>query len=147
MSKLVNARAIAERVGVSISTVGRAISDHPRISEATKQRVRAAATELGYVGNQPARIMRGRSSRLIGLILPDIRNDLYAEIAQALTDCFDRQGHRLVLSIAGDDREAEYRHVRDLMAARVAKIIIVPTAIRRNQTVSLLATLPGSATV
>jgi DNA-binding LacI/PurR family transcriptional regulator len=142
VTKIITAREVGEKAGISISTVGRALADDPRISAETKARVRRVADELGYAGNLPARMMRGNSSNLIGLILPDVRNDFYSATAQALSESYDRQGFRLVLSITGDDREAEHRHIRDLVSARVAGIIIVPTAKPRRESAVLLASVP-----
>ena len=131
-----------EKVGLSVSTVGRAMADDPRISLETKSRVRQAAAQLGYVGNLAARMLRGEFSNLIGLALPDVQNDFYASIAQSLSECCDRQGHRVVLSTTGDNRDAECRHLRDLAGARVAGVIIVPTASPRREFLAMLKILP-----
>ena len=136
------ARDVADRLNLSVSTIGRALADDPRISARTKARVQAAADSIGYVANSPARIMRGGSSKLVGLVLPDIRNDFYATIAQALSQCCDREGYRLALSITGDDRDNEARHVKELVGARVAGIIVVPTANPRRETLTMLSGLP-----
>ena len=58
---MVTTKDIAKKLGFSVSTVGRALADDARISEQTKLAVRAAAEELGYVGNLAARMMRGGS--------------------------------------------------------------------------------------
>lgn len=139
---MVTARDIAQDIGVSISTVGRALADDPRISSETKARVKEAAIRAGYVGNMPARIMRGGASNLIGLILPDVRNDFYAAIAQSLSETFDREGFQLALSISGDDRMVEERHIRDLASARAAGLIIVPTASPRRESAQMLRSMP-----
>lgn len=139
---MITAKEVAELAGVSISTVGRALADDPRISRDTKAKVKRAAERIGYVGNMPARVMRGGTSNLIGLLLPDVRNDFYAAIAQALSQTCDQEGHRLVLSITGDDREIEARHIRELAGARAAGIIIVPTAQPRKETVKVLSSVP-----
>jgi LacI family transcriptional regulator len=118
------------------------MANDPRISSATKIKVRRAAEELGYVGNLAARMLRGGSSNLIGLIIPDVRNDFYAAVAQSVSECCDREGFRVVLSITSDDRDAESRHIRDLADAAVAGIIIVPTMQPRRETVSILQTIP-----
>jgi LacI family transcriptional regulator len=141
-SKLVTARHVAETIGVSISTIGRAMADDPRISEATKAIVRKAAERVGYVGNMPARVMRGGTSNLVGLILPDVRNDFYSEIAQALSETCDRGGHRLVLSITNDDRDIEVRHIRELAGARASGVIIVPSQQPRREGVRILLGIP-----
>jgi DNA-binding LacI/PurR family transcriptional regulator len=139
---MLTARDIAEALGVSISTIGRAMADDPRISAETKARVRRAAEKAGYIGSTPARVMRGGTSKLVGLLLPDVRNDFYAEIAQALSETCDREDHRLVLAITGDDREVEARHIRELVGARASGIIIVPTASPRRESVRMLQGTP-----
>ncbi|KWF06389.1 LacI family DNA-binding transcriptional regulator [Burkholderia pseudomultivorans] len=136
------AKLVAEKLGISISTVGRALSDDPRISAATKQRVREMADALGYVTDAPARIMRGGSSKLLGLVIPDVLNDFYASIAQALSTCCEEQGYQLALSIARDDRDLEAKHIKALVSARVAGVVIVPTASPRRETATLLAGVP-----
>lgn len=142
MPTMVTTKDIAIKLGFSISTIGRALSGDPRISEKTKRAVRIAAEELGYVENLPARMMRGGSSNLIGLILPDIRNDFFASIAQALSESCDREGYRIALSITGDDPETETRHIRDFVGARVAGIILVPSAGLKSESVTLLRQVP-----
>lgn len=139
---MITAKEVAELAGVSISTVGRALADDPRISPDTKAKVKRAAEQVGYVGNMPARVMRGGTSNLVGLLIPDVRNDFYAAVAQALSQTCDQEGHRLVLSITGDDREIEARHIRELTGARAAGIIIVPTAQPRRETIQMLGALP-----
>lgn len=139
---MVTAKQVAEQLGIAVSTVGRAMADDPRVSAETKARVRKAAEQLGYVGNTAARVMRGGSSKLIGLLLPDVTNDFYATIAQALSECCDAEGYRLILSIHNDDREVEFRHIKELVAARVAGVIAVPTATPRRESISLMRTLP-----
>ena len=139
---MVTARQVAEHLGISVSTVGRALSQDPRISAETRMRVIAASEALGYVENGPARMMRGGSSKLVGLILPDITNTFYSTIAQSMSECFDKEGFHIALSIANDDRDVEARHVKDLVSARVAGIVIVPTASPRRETVATLANVP-----
>jgi len=139
--RMVTARQVAQSLGVAVSTVGRALADDPRISARTKTLVREAAQRLGYVENLPARMMRGGSSRLVGLMLPDIRNSFYATIADAMSACCDAAGYQLIVSIA-DERDVEARHVRELASARVAGIVIVPTPDPKPETCEMLARFP-----
>ena len=138
---MVTAKQVAEESGFSISTIGRALADDPRISAQTKAQIRRVADRLGYVENTPARMMRGGSSRLVGLMLPDVRNDFYAMIAESLSKCCDAEGYQLALSIA-DDRDTEARHLKELISARVAGIVIVPTPSPRREALSLLRNVP-----
>jgi DNA-binding LacI/PurR family transcriptional regulator len=139
---MATAKEVAARAGVAISTVGRALADDPRISALTKEKVRKVADELGYVGNLAARIMRGGSNNVIGLILPNIRNDFYASIAQALSECAHREGYGISLYITGDSQSAENRHIRDCIDAHTAGIIIVPTATPSKESIRLLRDVP-----
>jgi len=138
----VTAREVAEKAGVAVSTVGRALADDPRVSQLTKDRVRDAAAQLNYAGNLPARMMRGGESNLVGLIIPDLRNPFYATVMQVLNATANRFGYRLVLSVTDDDSDTEARHVRDLVGARVSGVIIVPTASPTPESVRLLTTVP-----
>src|SRR5438552_15083875 len=87
---MVTIKDIATRLGVSPSTVGRALADDPRISSAMKQKVQEIADEIGYVANRAARMMRGVSSNLARLIVPDITNNFYSTIAHALSKCLEQ---------------------------------------------------------
>ena len=139
---MITTRDIAERLGVSVSTVGRALADDPRISEETKGRVRQAATEMGYVGNRAARMMRGASSNVVALVIPDIRNSFYSTIAHELSKNMEAEGFQLMLSETDDDRMAELRQLRELSANRVAGLIIVPTARPHSESAKLLRAVP-----
>ncbi|MCY3968147.1 MAG: LacI family DNA-binding transcriptional regulator [bacterium] len=73
-------RDVAVAAGVSQSTVSRALRDDPRISSATRERVRLAAQQLGYVPNSVARNLRERRSRVVGVMVEDIDNAFYQEL-------------------------------------------------------------------
>lgn len=139
---MITAKDIAREVGVSISTVGRAMTGDPRISEETRARVQLAAERAGYTGSQPARIVRGATSNIIGLLIPEVRNYFFAQVAQALSLACDAAGYRLVLSLTDDDAEVEARQVRELASARAAGIIIVPTNSLTSATARILRSLP-----
>jgi DNA-binding LacI/PurR family transcriptional regulator len=139
---MITIKHIAKRLGLSVSTVGRALADHPRISRETKERVRSMADELGYIANAAARVMRGGSSRLIGLLVPDIRSTFYSMTAQALSKCFEHDAYHLALSITDDDPDAEFQQVRELLSARVAGLVMVPCAAPHRRTVELVRNIP-----
>jgi len=139
---MITIKDIAEKLNLSVSTVGRALTDHPHISRETKERVRVVAEELGYVANAAARVMRGGSSHLIGLLVPDIRSSFYSMVAHNLSKCFEREGFHLALSITDDDRDIESKQVRELVSARAAGVVTIPTAVPRRETLALLRTVP-----
>ncbi|SFU72350.1 LacI family DNA-binding transcriptional regulator [Pseudoduganella namucuonensis] len=139
---MITIKDIAARLQVSPSTVGRALADDARISAAMKQKVQEVANELGYVANRAARMMRGVSSNLVGLVVPDIRNSFYSTIAHALSKCLEQEGYQLTLSETDDDRQTELRQIRELTSANVAGIIIVPSAKPHAESVRLLGMTP-----
>lgn len=139
---MTTARDVAEKLGVSTSTVGRALADDPRISESTRARVVKAAREMGYVANHAARLIRGAASDTVAVVVPDISNGFYATIAHALSGVFLRHGLQMMLGESADDPGVELRHVRAMAASRVAGALIVPTARPTAETVRLLATFP-----
>jgi LacI family transcriptional regulator len=94
---MVTSRDVARLAGVSQPTVSRALSDHPRVSEATKERVRAAAKALGYSPNAIGRALStGRSTR-IGLVVTDLENQFYAHLVAPLHRELEALGYELVL--------------------------------------------------
>ncbi|MGV0680717.1 LacI family DNA-binding transcriptional regulator, partial [Mycolicibacterium fortuitum] len=138
----VTTRDIAEQLDVSVSTVGRALAQDPRISKKTRARVEHKANELGYVGNRAARMMRGSPSNVVSLIVPDIRNSFYSTAAHALSQSMAEHGFQLVLSESGDDPEIEARHVRGIAEHHVAGAILVPTPAPLAQTIELMRQIP-----
>ena len=92
---------VALRVNVSGSTASRALADDPRIGEATRMAVKAAAAELNYVPNAAARSLRARRTRTLGLLLPDLRDPVHGQVASAFEQEARLQGYG-VLVVAGE---------------------------------------------
>ncbi|QDC08607.1 LacI family transcriptional regulator [Oceanicola sp. D3] len=139
---MVTIKDIASKLDISPSTVGRALADDGRISEATKRRVRLEAERLGYVSNRAAQMMRGASSNLVGLIVPDISNSFFSATARSLSQCLMAADYQLALCETDDDPKLEKRHIYELTSANVAAIIIVPTANPRAESVNYLRKTP-----
>ncbi|WP_052260811.1 LacI family DNA-binding transcriptional regulator [Photobacterium gaetbulicola] len=124
---MITIKELAKALGVSHSTVSRALNDHHSISEKTKQRIRAEAQRLGYVVNQAANTMKGNSTNSIGLLIPDIDNAFYARLTSILTDKFHKQGLNVILSVTKDDAKQEEEVLRQLLSLRPKLIIFVPS--------------------
>lgn len=143
MPAMVTIKDIARLVGVSSSTVARALNDHPNISDPTKMKVRDAARQLGYVAHSAARLMRGETSTVIGLTVPDVENDFYATLARAVAEVCRESGFQLVLAITEDEPSLEYEHLRTLVGAQAAGAVIVPTSESSPASRALLERLPS----
>jgi LacI family transcriptional regulator len=114
---------ISRRAGVSIATASRVLngSSHP-VSEGTRSRVLAAADELGYRPSELARALVKRTSRIIGVIVGDIVDPYFAEIARGVEDVAAREGHLTMVCNADRRPSAELAHLsvlRDYHAAGV----------------------------
>lgn len=123
----VTIKDIAVHLGISHSTVSRALNDHPTTSRDTKDRVRKLARDLGYIKNAGPAMIQGTPSKLIGFIAPDVQNDFYSTVASVVAESCALEGFQLVLAISEDDPELELRHVLALRQARVAGIVITPS--------------------
>ncbi len=121
-------RDVAKRAGLSAATASRALTGHPHVDETTRRRVVRIAAELGYRPNALARALRVRTTRTIGLIIPDIRNDFYAESATVLQGALEAHGYRLILCISNGDPEHDRSYLRTLAEHRVDGIVHVPSS-------------------
>jgi DNA-binding LacI/PurR family transcriptional regulator len=129
---------IARELGISHTTVSRALAGHEQISDETKERVSLAVKRMGYVPHASARTMRGKPSSVVGLVVPDIQNDFYATIAKIVADTLATESMQLMLSVTEDDPDREERELRAILAARPAGVIIVATAAPRRATLTML---------
>lgn len=120
-------RDVAALAGVHAMTVSRVLHDDPRISENTKRKVRAAVDELGYLRNDTARNLRiGRGAGAIGLVVNNLANPFYSQLALGVGEAAERQGLTVMLVNSGGDVEREKHLIADLMSRRVVGIIISP---------------------
>lgn len=142
MKKQITIKDIAEQLAMAHTTVSRALNDHPAISAATKELVRSTADRLGYVVNVGARTMRSGSNRLVGLVLPDLRNEFYNAAATALAVRCSAAGYQLMLAVSEDDPQREEQQVRALRESRCMGVLITPSVAPTAQTSQWLRELP-----
>jgi LacI family transcriptional regulator len=88
---------IARRAGVGQSTVSRALRDDPRISQTTRDKVRALAAELGYIPNLTARSLITGTVRAVGVLVPDLLNPMYAQFVESIQEVLAERNYRMVL--------------------------------------------------
>lgn len=115
---------VADAAGVSIATASRALAGTNGVSPAVADRVRATAEELGYVTNVHARSLAGGASRSIGLVVHEIGDPYFSEIASGVLQVATEQGLTVQICHTGRDPEAELTQVRSLVANRVGAILI-----------------------
>ena len=140
--KDITIKDIAAHLGISHPTVSRALRDHPSIRTETREQVKEAARKLGYIPHSGARMLRRTRSELIGVIFPDVQNDFFSKTMSTLAPVFLQHGLKLVLATSEDDADVELEHIRSLREARVAGVIIAPTANLRKEAIDLLRAIP-----
>jgi LacI family transcriptional regulator len=115
---------VAERAGVSLATASRALAGREGVSEKVAERVRLTAAELGYVANLHARTLAGGSTSVVGLIVHQIEDPYFAEIASGVIRVADQRGMMVQICHSARDPENELQQIRTLIANRVRAIIV-----------------------
>jgi LacI family transcriptional regulator len=121
-------RDVASLAGVSVGTVSNVLNRPETVSGPTRQRVEAAIAELGFVRNESARHLRAGSSRTIGLVVLDISNPFFTDMARAVEDVASEQGLAVILCNSAGDATREARYLDLLTEQRVQGVLITPTA-------------------
>lgn len=120
---------IAAQAGISISAVSTILNNKPsRISEATKEKVMRIATEMNYRPNQAAVSLKNNRSFTLGLIIPDISNGFYANMAKGVEAESRCQGWNVILCNAGDSARRQQEYVEVLASKGVDGIVMTPVS-------------------
>jgi LacI family transcriptional regulator len=115
---------VAQAAGVSIATASRSLSGTPGVSPAVAEQVRRTATEMGYVTNMHARSLAGGATSTIGLVVHEIGDPYFSEIASGVLRVAAEEELTVQICHTGRDPETELRQVRNLVANRVGAILI-----------------------
>ncbi|MCK6066499.1 MULTISPECIES: LacI family DNA-binding transcriptional regulator [Microbacterium] len=121
-------REVAEAAGVSRSTASRAMSGNGYVARDVRERVRAAAKTLGYVVDATARGLKQGTSRAVGVLVSDLRNVFYAELASGIGREARIHGRTLVLVDLHREAEDELAAAEALVASRVSGVIATPVS-------------------
>ncbi|MCJ8520717.1 LacI family DNA-binding transcriptional regulator [Pseudorhizobium tarimense] len=117
---------IASALDVSVATVSNALSGKGRLSAELTKRIRDKADELGYTPSQAARALRTGRSRVLGLVLPDIANPLFPQIAQAIEYAASTAGYGILIADSRGSVAMQTDAINRLIERDVDGILIVP---------------------
>lgn len=115
---------IAEKLGISPSTVSRALSDHPDIRRETKERVRKIAGELQYSPNPIAQSLKSSRTTTIGVIVPEIKHDFFSSAISGIEEIAYQSGYTIIVCQSNESYEREVVNTNALMHHRVAGVIV-----------------------
>lgn len=123
---MVTLREVAQEAGVSSATASRALAGSSSVNEVTRAKIAAVARRRGYRVNAVARSLRTQRTDTIGLLLPDIRNPFFTDLAYAIDKCASSHGLTVMLGSADEQAVQQDRYLDALARHQVDGIIAVP---------------------
>jgi LacI family transcriptional regulator len=136
---MVTQKRIAAELGLSPSTVSRALAHDPRIGEPTRRRVAEAASQLGYQPNLLAAGIRTGTTKTIGLVIMDITNPFYGQLARGVEDCAYENGYSVILCDSDFKLDRESLYLTLLQNKQVDGILMTPISGDKSARQSLVA--------
>ncbi|MCZ2821531.1 LacI family DNA-binding transcriptional regulator [Modestobacter sp. VKM Ac-2977] len=121
-------RDVAVHAGVSVGTVSNVLNRPDTVSPGTRERVLSAITALGFVRNESARHLRAGRSRTIGLVVLDIANPFFTDVARGVEEVANAQGLSVILCNSDGRPAKEAAHLEVLTEQRVRGVVLTPTA-------------------
>ncbi len=115
---------VANALGVSISTVSRALNDSPRISSSTIKKVKKMSEELGFRKNTLAAGLMTNSTKTLGLIVPHINSDFFAQVVRSIEDTAFKKGYCVIICQSHDSMDKEKINIDTLISSHVDGILV-----------------------
>ncbi len=126
LAQKIKLSTIAEALGVSTATVSLALRDSPLVADATRQRIKEHAREIGYIYNRRAASLRTSRSGIIGVVVHDIMNPFFAEILRSIETELDRSRQTFLLSNHYDQLEKQRTFIDTLLQLGADGVIMSP---------------------
>jgi LacI family transcriptional regulator len=130
---------VAQKAGVSKSTVSLVLQNSPSVRAETREAVRQAISDLGYVYNRAAANLRSAKAGLIGLVINDLRNPFFTEFATSLQMALSARGYATVVANTDEDPAVQAQVVGAMIEHDVAALIISPAYGDDNATFAAIA--------
>jgi LacI family transcriptional regulator len=122
--KAVGIRDVAQRAGVSIASVSRALNNPAAVRADLRARIDAAAQDLGYIPDAAARALSSRRTRTIGAVIPTVDNAMFARGIEALQRYLSLKDYLLLLATSGYDPEVEHQQAQNMISRGVDGLIL-----------------------
>ena len=110
---------IARELGVSASTVSRALKDHPDISPDTKHQVNELAAKLHYKPNAIALSLKNRRSNIVGVVIPEIAHFFFSTVISGIQDLANQNGYNVMVCQTNESYDKEVAAVNAFMDGRI----------------------------
>ncbi len=126
MGKTPTIRDVALRAGVSVATASNVVNGARPVGAASRAKVLEAIAALDYRLDRAASALRGRSTRLVGMVVPDITNVFFASLVHGVETLAERDGYDLLIVSTSEDAANERRRIEALIGRRIDGLIVVP---------------------
>lgn len=120
----ISLKDLADELGVSISTVSRALKDNPIISPELTQKIKNLAIERNYIPNPLAMGLLRQQTKMIGVIVPDLVTHFYSSIISGIEEVAKENGYYILISSSNESLEKEKESVQNLLKSRVEGLIV-----------------------
>jgi LacI family transcriptional regulator, galactose operon repressor len=127
MKQYTTLKKISEKMGVSISTVSRALQDHPDISRATREKIKRMAEMMHYEPNTFATSLRTNETKMLGVIVPIITNFFYEAFVAGIEEEARKNGYSLLVLQSGENVNTELKNLEIMRKNRVDGIFVTLT--------------------
>ncbi|MEN0140374.1 MAG: LacI family DNA-binding transcriptional regulator [Rhodococcus sp. (in: high G+C Gram-positive bacteria)] len=117
---------VSRHAGVSRSTASLVLNDSPSVAPETTRRVREAMKALGYVYNRHAAMLRNQRSMTLGLVVTEVQNPYFAELAMTLEDVADRSNYAVFIGYSRDDPARQRRLLDRFVERSIDGLILLP---------------------
>jgi len=123
MGKNLTLKDLAQKLGLSTSTVSRALQNNPAISDDTRLRVNKLAKKIGYYPDALAKSLKNKKSYTIGVIVPEISHFFFSSVIDGIEDVTYKDGYTIMVTKSNEDFEREVLNLESLISNRVAGVI------------------------
>ena len=122
--KQMNIKALARELNLSVSTISKALRDSYEISESTKQRVMQLAEKLNYKPNPYASSLRGKKSRNIGVVIPEVADSFFSLAINGIESIVKEKGYHVLICLTHEDFESEQAILKEFQSGRVDGVLM-----------------------
>lgn len=134
-----NLKDIAKKLNMSVSTVSRVVNNKSYVKPETRELVMQALDELSYMPNQVARSLKNKSTKTIGIMVPDISEDFFAYVIKGIDDILGMKGYTMILCDTGENPEKEELYLNMLFEKQIDGIILATVCKEHRTLYKLIA--------
>lgn len=120
---------VAREAGVSMATVSRVVNNNPNVKPQTRKKVYEAIERLGYRPNAVARGLASKKTTTVGVVIPDIANANYAEVARGIEDIANMYHYNIILTNSDKRKDKEIRVINTLLEKQVDGLLFMGGAV------------------